>query len=53
MVYGFGLNGFQGTEVFFYKMNRVGGGGHLGAHQEGGTSPSVLLNASYHKKGRI
>ena len=32
-------------------MNRVGGGGHLGAHREGGTSPSVLLNASYHKKG--
>ena len=40
------LNSFQGTELF-YKMN----GGHAWAHRGGGTSPSVLLNAPYHKKG--
>ena len=45
------LKGFQSTELF-YKINMVGeGGGHALAHWGGGTSPSVLLNASYHKKG--
>ena len=45
------FRGFQGNELFLSNEKDGGGGGACAGTPGRGTSPSVLLNVSYHKKG--